>query len=1277
MMRFIIPLLIALNAFAGQSITFGPQLLQATVPNTPSSRVEFYLHDWTTAGTTTHIVESSSTGWRAYTSVSGSSVILTVYDQWETVGAQSAQFEINGLPQKAIYVRAQHDAVGKQDLIEAWDINGTHVYSGTLGYTTEVNSGGTIFQMGFGSEPALNVAFMRNYSTLVPINSRPPVTVDTPNRVYEWKFDGTLTDASGNGYTIGYFTGTPAYVATPYQNVISVVKTADANSWTNVLTQRAGSTGTLDGTASYSQNDTSATVTYFWQQLSGPSSAIFSSRTSGTPGLTGLIFGDYKMQLTVTDAGGLVATASDDIGAVAQDSKGVVVNAVTAVDDLLGNMLAYGKNPWGYQDYWTNHASQVRTVNYAAPVTGTFGETYQGWSVPLQWEKTGQGTVDYFFNCRGNIGPCGSNAAVTTVGTVSSASTTIVVNDGTIFTISSFPTRLVLYDGVNADEFRVCSLSVNTYTLCYDPSVGTRHTFAGGTTVLQSRIQGSGTLFVTDPNAAVCPTGIGGALPGIASYSTGTVSLTANSTTVTGSGTTFATPTTQVGEFIQVSATHSATPFIFVAKIASVNSTTGLTLSRPFPSTADTASGLAYKIMPWTRALDLTTTNPVDSTGLRQILWPVTGCESETDMYVNVVMNLNVGNSFITTGHDIPALDGTHQTAKSYSVTDTFGWVSQQGTFGNINFYGEDMANWALYYRSGRTAPQSAAQVISTWWARSPFVDFCCSLPLSVGGGRLGAFISVITGQNTTITWKDDLRLFASEGADYVNRVYPSNCSTIDDSRDLGYVYAQLILAAIYDPDISSTNAPGGIPWRTYWQNQLANMQSSDTACAGSDGSFSSGFYFVPVTQLTMTNGSAAVTGTSIPSTLCTVTDSGTGSVTNGSSTMTVLTGTMPTGGDIHAVMITGVSSGSPFVQYLSYTVSGSTATLGAAWAGTTGTVTWQAGTGLDNAAGSGNTMLTIAESNNDTSNLLKNWACVGNSSSSITLNRVWDGVSSGVSHTFFAYLSNLAGFGQQPFMLGIRTYGQGLLANQTVPALSTYKAPYTSFQNNAASWVWSIGMDPVTLTTNYGVFAQSSPVTVPTPGTSLTWRSPASSYGLLPAGLPPAREQNTETGYTHVAYYLANPTTPNKTQADQYYGAVWGNSAYNTGGVYSDANSTASNVGLSQLTDASIANGKWFGFFAGMGQSHRWPAVRVGGLTPPATATIYVPFTLSGVANSTKINLTVTLPTGTVTTTTCTSSPCTLTVDHRSGNALMRIDYLNNSNVVLSPGDNIPLYVQ
>ena len=119
-------------------------------------------------------------------------------------------------------------------------------------------------------------------------------------------------------------------------------------------------------------------------------------------------------------------------------------------------------------------------------------------------------------------------------------------------------------------------------------------------------------------------------------------------------------------------------------------------------------------------------------------------------------------------------------------------------------------------------------------------------------------------------------------------------------------------------------------------------------------------------------------------------------------------------------------------------------------------------------------------------------------------------------------------------------------------------------------------------------------------------------------------------------------------------------------------------NLSYTNLLDPYINAGKWYGFFAGMGMSHRWPAVRLGGVAPPDNRAIYVPFTLAAVANAVGIRLTITGPSGATATQICTLlRPVWSPLMGDSGSALMKMDYLNSSGMVVAPGDNVPLYVQ
>ena len=642
-------------------------------------------------------------------------------------------------------------------------------------------------------------------------------------------------------------------------------------------------------------------------------------------------------------------------------------------------------------------------------------------------------------------------------------------------------------------------------------------------------------------------------------------------------------------------------------------------------------------------------------------LFGTTGCESETAVYLNPV-GAGLGNSFAT-GHDLPGLDGTLQSRKQYSITDTSGWVNFSST-GGINFYGEDLAHWALFYRSGLSAAKAAAETISNYWIRSPWgnADGNGFPRLFLGGGALGAWVSYLTDPASKVSISD-LRAYANQGVSMVSGFAANGCSAYDDTRDSGWAYLWLILASIYDPDTSSSAAPGGISWRASWQSQLPQMLANDNLCQQPDHSWSSGFYWNNnVGPVTLTAGSTAATGNNIPSSACAGIGTGTGSVTANLAGFTVSSGSLtPSNGD-HTLILTGTRAGQPFTgSYLySYDRSGA-GTLSVLWPGDSGSVTWMDST--VNAGNTANALTAFATSNSDVADLAYNYACIWNSAGSLTLDHAWQGQSGG---NYYLYASNLAGYGQDTFMVGIKALSMSYLARQTLPALSGYATAYAALTNNTTAWINTTGFDPNTKGMNYGtVFAFCAPQTTAVPGYEA--RTPGCNYGLNTDAQVASRELNAEIGTAAALFYDLNPNPANLAWADMIYGALWGSSAYNTSGAYQDANSVGNNLGFSNMGDGYIHIGKWTGFFAGAGMSHRWPAERLGGVQPPTYRNAQIGFDGGAVSGAAAARILVTAPSGAQTTFACSASPCTVMVDDRQGTHLYQVQYLGGDGSVLS----------
>jgi hypothetical protein len=549
--------LLGSSLFAGESIQLSNTSVgNSSVPAQPAGhnyRVEYSVHDWSPSllPGTTFVVNPVGLVVQ-FLDLGGGDIRLQMYTATASGGNYGVcQFRLGALSPPFVTVRYQEDGTNKVDYCQAWDINGNLVNNTASFYTTQIgtNSAGIAID---SSAQDISVAYFRAYTNIVATNARPPITADsTSGCLVYWKFDlgnntGSLNDSCSAGpYNASMSSGSPVYVPTPGQNLVTaILRTVPAPAWGNFSSFRAGFPAQLDGTASYSQSDGGgASLSYFWQVLSAPSQPIWSGRTTATPTVQGLIFGDYQFELAVTDPTTRgQATATQDIGAVATDSNGVVINADPDVDFLFGPMIAWGRNPWGYQDYFALHASQLRQADYIS----------EGWSPVPQWEKPGQGTVSYYVNCVGPPGFCNQSLGTTLSAPVAATDTTISVTAQTQLDFTSLPTHIILYNG-QAEEIRICGAAGNVLSVCYDGRGQTPLAFASGTGVLQSKVTGTGTRFLTDPTAPVCPVGAPGP-PGLPAYSTGTVALTANSATVTGFGTTFT--SAMVGDFIRVPATH-------------------------------------------------------------------------------------------------------------------------------------------------------------------------------------------------------------------------------------------------------------------------------------------------------------------------------------------------------------------------------------------------------------------------------------------------------------------------------------------------------------------------------------------------------------------------------------------------------------------------------------------------------------------------------------------------------------------------------------------------
>jgi hypothetical protein len=1261
--------LAAQSAFAGQSIAFGPTVVNYSVPAVPASTpwfVEFYIHDWSNLNTqTTYLFNTSVLGNAVglagglYASGGAGGQSLMLFSQTETQGPNPCAAQVGAsanLPAQGIYVRYQHVPATSTDECEVWDVNGNRIGVTEATYTAPTANGNG---MALGGSTGFSMAFFRICTGVaIGLGAKMPTTAGgcpSGTELLEWKFDGNLNDSSGNGYTASTTSGNAEYVPTPNQNIVAVVKTMGAPFWSNWVSLRAGFPAQLDGTASLSQADASNAVSCFWQILTSPTPVTWNSHTSCTPTLTGLVFGDYGTQLTVTDSAGNQATATQDIGSVATDSNGVVVQANSAADAIFGPMMAFGRNPWGLADYWALRATTLRFQDYQS-----YGLS-PTWPYAA-WEQPQTGTISYTWD---GVGMAYTSAAGTTVsgsGISSPTAASFTVADITKLDVSELPTRVYVHAasaGGPYEEIWICSASGNTVTVCYDgrgwadPANSTRmaaQTWAAGSYVGQYKITGSGTHFLT----TICQGGAHSPV-GLVTYSTGTIALTAGSPAVAGTDTSWGPPSVVAGDMLRVSAAHGGSPFVFLATIQTVTDDQDLALSRPFPSDADSGSysyriistnagSSRYGVLHYTRATDGSDA---------MIWWPNQyGCESDLSLYLNPYW-------------DVSGLDALPQTAKSYTYMDQNWWVNYSST-GGLDFYGEDLAHRALYLRSGLNMAQTAANMIGDMWTRMPMVSgMDIYAPLFQGGFVIGGITDALLSNTGHQAQWTDLRGFGLYGASNEgNDPTGANCNSQGDNRDTGYGGAWLSLLAAYDPSPSR------------WQTPLANWYSRENVCRDADNSWSSGFYFSPQQTVAFTNKSAVGTGTNLPASLCGGVSSGTGVATNGSG---VITGFGFSGGDVFSttsnwrIAISGTRGGQPFTQWATYTLnSGSQITLFnfATWQGDTGSVTWM----IDNLNGNPQ-MLTFGQNNNDPM-LHANWSCIWNSSSQITLQRPWNGPSG----TYSSYQANGAGYGTQPYMLGIKQaamrWGSQAASTNGNAVLSTN---FLNLVHLAGNWEYNSGFDPITSGFYYlrgmNMCEPITPASMGGNGNGSCYSDwdPYTAYNITAE-----RVLSIENSHSLRSSYEAQNGSPASVSwGDVVYGSCFGNPAYTTGGLYaaSDGNTCDSSNG--NLNDTSIHAGKWTGFFFGMGMAHQWPAMRLGGVSSPVNRTVTASFNLGSVANATGFAAVVTFPSGAQSTVTCSTSPCSVSADARQGSPVVQWRYLGAGGRILAQSDPAVMTVQ
>lgn len=160
---------------AGLSIEGGTaQIINSSIPNTTTNRVELYIDSRTIPGGfgTYHLLDGNASGWQVHLLYNG---VLQIINTWDTNTVGYVGPDVSAVP--AFYLRLQHDPVAMTDMIEAWDTSNNRIFFQSVPYTATAPTG-TGMQTSFGGEGNRTYGFIRMHNTLVSANSRQPTTVD-------------------------------------------------------------------------------------------------------------------------------------------------------------------------------------------------------------------------------------------------------------------------------------------------------------------------------------------------------------------------------------------------------------------------------------------------------------------------------------------------------------------------------------------------------------------------------------------------------------------------------------------------------------------------------------------------------------------------------------------------------------------------------------------------------------------------------------------------------------------------------------------------------------------------------------------------------------------------------------------------------------------------------------------------------------------------------------------------------------------------------------------
>ncbi len=386
---------------APQSVNLTTGNVTATVPAQAAGnnwRVDFEIHDWAISGWSGTV--ATATGGPVGAQISmlgfgGGDVRLQMVSATAT-GPNYFGCQIPGLGPGGpsggsslathLFAKARLEefatASTPYDVCQVWDINGNLVYYQAVPYVSNSGSNSTSVQVaGLGSGSNLDTGFFRIFTSTVAPTTHPPVNADAlTGCLVAWNFEGNTNDSCTAGPYNGSGTGT-AYLNTPGTNLVVPVvysrpfgSIPPAEQWLpnnptqglpwDISGNYAAATPFLDATQSYSDISASPAASCVWTKDGGSPAGTITSPASLTSTVTGAGAGDFNISITCTDGLANSGSLTVDIGAISMTSVGQVTTGNPDADFFFGPIVALGANPFGYEDYWNLHASNLRGSDY-------------------------------------------------------------------------------------------------------------------------------------------------------------------------------------------------------------------------------------------------------------------------------------------------------------------------------------------------------------------------------------------------------------------------------------------------------------------------------------------------------------------------------------------------------------------------------------------------------------------------------------------------------------------------------------------------------------------------------------------------------------------------------------------------------------------------------------------------------------------------------------------------------------------------------------------------